>query len=139
MQQNCYRNKFNNIDNPIFQKCVFNLFIRRESYGLISRKLLIKEDDVKKLLESRKYASARNSFDKLNDLKKEMRRRKSRSIQNPSPFKKKRVEKIWLSGKGKLKIMAETGYSRRFVESVIKDLVIKHGRPRADHRGIVGE
>lgn len=135
MQQNSFQKKFNNIDNPIMQKIVFNLYINRDSYSVISNRTKIEESDIKKLIESRKYAQERNSFEKIKELRKEKHRRKFRSIKNPSPFKKKRVEHLWLSGKGRQKIVDETGYSHRFVENMIREFIVKHGKPRADHTG----
>ena len=111
---------------------VFGLVIQKYSYDKIGQMLLLDSSTVRSIAEGKKYKETRKGYPRLKELKKEIRRRNSYYHDLVSLYKIKKIEKLWLSGKGRAKIIEETGYGYDLVKKVISKLVIKHGRKRAD-------
>lgn len=115
---------------------VYELTIQKHKYSTISKMLMIDELTVKKIAEGVINKEDRSSYIKIDLLRKETRRRKSYYHSYVTPYKIKKVEKLWLKGNGREKIISKTGYGQSLVQKIIAKLVDKHGRKRADAKCI---
>lgn len=117
-------------------RAVYGFTLQRMSYRKIGQMLFLGEDLVRDIAEGKYRPEIRKEFDKLPELRREVTRRKKYFHKYITPYKFKKIESLWLSGKGRDKIIKETGYSQTLVKKVISSLVEKHNKSRADAKSV---
>lgn len=85
-------------------------------------------DLVRKVAEGSAYKENRSKYQNLDSLRKEVTRRKKYYHKYATPYRLKKIEVLWLEGKGRGKIIKETGYSYDLVKKTISELIKKYGR-----------